>query len=193
MPRKKSRLTRIKRKPIRKEKSWKWTDSYSSFLLGVVVVIVGVLFIGTFLRNQKAPVIKDTSSLQTGPTATFTPSPTPGETFSDNGQTYYNVKPGDYLSQIAKRFYKDETAWTKIAKANNLTNPDLIFSGNKLLLPNLPSASALGQLVKPSNPELGNEAIVGSTYTVEKDDTLWEIALRAYGDNYQWKIGRAHV
>ncbi|MGA2968080.1 MAG: LysM peptidoglycan-binding domain-containing protein, partial [Candidatus Levyibacteriota bacterium] len=47
----------------------------------------------------------------------------------------YTVKSGDYLWSIAIRAYGDGYQWVKIAKANNLTNPDLIFSGNVLQLP----------------------------------------------------------
>ena len=30
------------------------------------------------------------------------------------------------------------------------------------------------------------EAISGATYSVQKDDNLWNIAIRAYGDGYRW-------
>ena len=36
-------------------------------------------------------------------------------------------------------------------------------------------------------------SITGSRYTVQKDDYLWEIAVRAYGDGYKWvEIARAN-
>jgi nucleoid-associated protein YgaU len=50
------------------------------------------------------------------------------------GNSYVVVK-GDYLWNIAVRAYGDGYKWTEIAKANNLTNPSLIFSGNVLKLP----------------------------------------------------------
>jgi len=50
------------------------------------------------------------------------------------GNSYTLVK-GDYLWDIAVRAYGDGYKWTEIAKANNLTNPSLIFSGNVLKLP----------------------------------------------------------
>lgn len=45
------------------------------------------------------------------------------------------VVKGDNLWQIAIREYGDGFAWTKIAKANNLVNPNLIHPGNVLQLP----------------------------------------------------------
>jgi len=47
----------------------------------------------------------------------------------------YTVVKGDYLWNIAVRAYGDGYKWTEIARANNLTNPSLIFSGNVLKLP----------------------------------------------------------
>lgn len=47
----------------------------------------------------------------------------------------YTVQRGDFLWQIAQRFYGDGYAWVKIANANNLQNPGLIYAGTKLFLP----------------------------------------------------------
>ena len=53
-------------------------------------------------------------------------------TFSGNN---YLVKEGDYLWKIAIEAYGDGYAWTKIAKVNNLTNPDLIYPKSVLTIP----------------------------------------------------------
>lgn len=55
-----------------------------------------------------------------------------GETIK--GDTY-TVAAGDWLSTIAGRAYGDIYAFDKIAKANNLTNPDLIEPGTVLKIP----------------------------------------------------------
>lgn len=47
----------------------------------------------------------------------------------------YTIVKGDYLWEIALRAYGDGYKWVEIAKANNLTNPDSIYSGNILKLP----------------------------------------------------------
>ena len=47
----------------------------------------------------------------------------------------YTVEKGDNLWDIGVRAYGDGYSWTKIAKANNLSSPDLIFSGNVLKIP----------------------------------------------------------
>lgn len=47
----------------------------------------------------------------------------------------YTVKTGDSLWDIAVNVYQDGYRWVDIAKANNLANPDIIHSGNVLVLP----------------------------------------------------------
>ncbi len=47
----------------------------------------------------------------------------------------YTVQEGDWLSKIAGRAYGDIMAYTKIAQANNINNPDLIEPGMTLKLP----------------------------------------------------------
>lgn len=47
----------------------------------------------------------------------------------------YTVTDGDWLSKIAGRAYGDIYAYEKIAKANNIQNPDLIEPGTVLKIP----------------------------------------------------------
>jgi nucleoid-associated protein YgaU len=49
----------------------------------------------------------------------------------------YEVKSGDSLSKIAKRFYGNGNAWKKIFDANTdiLKDPDKISPGQKLKIP----------------------------------------------------------
>ena len=47
----------------------------------------------------------------------------------------YTVVTGDNLWNIAVRAYSDGYRFVEIAKANNLSNPDIIFAGNKLTIP----------------------------------------------------------
>ena len=48
---------------------------------------------------------------------------------------YYIVVKGDTLWGIAKRYYGNGSQYPKIAKANNIKNPDIIHIGQKLLIP----------------------------------------------------------
>ncbi|MDP3733180.1 MAG: LysM peptidoglycan-binding domain-containing protein [Candidatus Daviesbacteria bacterium] len=50
------------------------------------------------------------------------------------GETY-TVTEGDWLSTIAARAYGDIMAYTKLAEANNISNPDLIEPGQVIKIP----------------------------------------------------------
>jgi putative chitinase len=82
----------------------------------------GVLFVGTKLNvpNVKPIVVETQNTVTTSPTITT---------------SSYTVIKGDYLWSIALRAYGDGFKWVEIARANKLENPDLIFSGNVLILP----------------------------------------------------------
>jgi nucleoid-associated protein YgaU len=49
--------------------------------------------------------------------------------------TMYVVKSGDNLSTISKWFYGNPNEYTKIAQANNISNPDKIQAGPQLKIP----------------------------------------------------------
>jgi len=58
-------------------------------------------------------------------------------TAAGGGSTQYTVQSGDTLGRIANRFYGDPLTWEKIAAANNITNPDLIYPGQVFNIPPL--------------------------------------------------------
>ena len=58
----------------------------------------------------------------------------PSNTTSDE-KTYYTVVKGDTLWGIAERFYGDGSQYPKIASANGIGNPDLIYPDQVLYIP----------------------------------------------------------
>lgn len=50
-------------------------------------------------------------------------------------QQNYVVQQGDSLWKVAQNAYGDGYMWLKIAQANNIQNPDLIYPGQTLILP----------------------------------------------------------
>ena len=47
----------------------------------------------------------------------------------------YTIQRGDTLWSLCKKFYGDPLLYSKLAKANNIPNPDLIYDGNILIIP----------------------------------------------------------
>lgn len=161
------------------------TESYTSLILGaIVVLIVGILFI-TFAkgnRNLQTSSVKDISEI---------------ENLNSNTSSTYTIKPGDDLWTISENIYKDGFKWTEIAKINNLKNPGLIYAGNKLVLPAINQEKQITIDAQPSlkisSKVIQNNSIAGNSYTVIMGDNLWNIAVRAYGDGYKWpEIARAN-
>ncbi len=60
---------------------------------------------------------------------------TPASSDTRIDSTHYKVQRGDNLWLVALRSYGDGYAWTKIAQANKLANPNLIHFGNILIIP----------------------------------------------------------
>lgn len=83
----------------------------------------------------------------------------------------YTVQPGDTLNAIARRFGSSVQA---IAQANNIVNPNLIYVGQQLIIP-----EGGGTVTNPPAPTPQPAPQPGGTfYTVQPGDTLTRIALR---------------
>ncbi len=99
------------------------------------------------------------------------------------GQKSYTVAAGDTLWSIAEKFYKSGYNWVDVASANKLSNPGVISAGTKLVIPNVAPKVAT---IQSNDTTAYGPKITGSTYTVQKGDHLWGIAVRAYGDGFKW-------
>ncbi len=216
---------------------FKLGESYTSLLLGIIVVVISTILLLSFAKSNKVnkvsqsnqqiaqntqnvskapkqisptvhlsptvtivPTVKVTFALT--PTLTQVPTITKAiaqktnqkkKTVTTNpvakpvkGQTY-TVAAGDNLWVIAEKEYKSGYNWVDIAKANNITDPGTIYKGSKLVIPSVePKIATVTITAAPQTNTVITNRITGNTYTIVKGDSLWNIAVRAYGDGYKW-------
>lgn len=154
-------------------KRMKLNESLVSTLLGaLVVIVVGVLIFNYFNKDQESLKLEE-----------FTVEEKTSEEVSEL-PTKHTVQAGENLWVLAEVYYADGFQWSKIATANNLSNPSHLEVGQELTIPQV-------EMIAKADSDL--ESISDEKYTVQKGDSLWTIALRAYGDAYQWsKIAEAN-
>ena len=59
------------------------------------------------------------------------------ETWSYPKPLYYTVKKGDTLAEISRKMYSTDKYTSRLAQANNLSNADEIYEGQKILIPSI--------------------------------------------------------
>ncbi len=128
----------------------------------VVIVTVGVLITNYFKDKNIGSLTENGEN-------------TTESTFN---QTYL-VSKGDSLWTIAEKVTGSGYNWVEIAKENNIENPGIIYEGQEL---NVNQKSEVAGV----KTDITQDSISGATYEIQKGDTLWNIALRAYGDGYRW-------
>lgn len=179
-------------------KTFKTNESTISMLLGAIVVLI----IGFMLANY----IKGKADVNPG---TNSPSTTQEAAQTENSNGKHKVIKGETLWQISEKYYQTGYNWVKIAEANSLANPNIIEVDQELTIPVLETATqatvekteeaslAQAQVAPtPATEQPGGDSnsvspINDGSYAVVQGDHLWGIAVRAYGDGYQWvKIWR---
>lgn len=144
------------------------SESSASVVFGAIVVIVVGLLLFNFYKAGKSPM---TGSGETTDVTTGTQLGKPSLPAT------HKVAKGESLWKIAEYYYSDGHQWTTIAKANKLTQPYSIDADQELQIP--VAETNLEAVVQPTQ-------IQGNSYTTKKGDSLWKIAVAAYGDGYKW-------
>ncbi len=177
---------------------FRFGESYSSLVLGIIVVIAVAALLVTFTRSRLMnPENQEQQDISATQTEEASETPVAGST--------YVVSEGDDLWSISEKAYGDGYMWNEIAQANNLTNPDNVPAGTELQLPEketqedtqpteVPATATTAPTVATTPVPTGTEgSLTGTSYRVAHGDNLWEIAVRAYGDGYKWvDIARAN-
>ena len=157
------------------KKYFKSTEEVVSMFLGLVIVIVVTGMIFNLIQKRKGSVtIPGVSDIS------ITKEDFVNQEKESVVETNYEVVANDSLWKIAEDKYNNGFAWTEIAKANNLTKPYQIDIGQKLIIPEIEKIEIVTTI------ENKETTIKSGEYKVVKNDCLWKIAVRAYGDGYQW-------
>ncbi|MFA6602842.1 MAG: LysM peptidoglycan-binding domain-containing protein [Candidatus Shapirobacteria bacterium] len=175
----------------------KWSEETISMILGLaMVLLVSAIVIrvvdrnkgkidipGVSIENNGALKLESgTGSESNKPTQENENKETAGNSEVKTGT--YTVKSGDSLWKIASTHLNNGYRWTEIARLNKITNPGVIWSGMKLIMPVEEKQVVAEEKKLP---------VMGKDYVVTRGDNLWKIAVAAYGDGYQWpKIWEAN-
>jgi len=96
---------------------------------------------------------------------------------AQQGQTTHVVQAGENLFRIALRY---GTTWPALAAANGISNPNLIYAGQVLIIPagGQPPATPPPTTPQPSTPQPATPPATPQQYTVVAGDNLTRIAAR---------------
>lgn len=175
-------------------------ESFISTLLGAAVVItIGSLLFNYFKSKPSTQLPQndvDISDIKTENLGQIN-----GKSSLTSGNIH-EVQPGETLWFISEKYFKSGYNWVDIASANKIKNADLIEKGQKLAIPDVAPKKqtvAAKEEIKVEITSADTKIQPDSEYVVKSNDSLWKIAVNAYGDGYQWvkiyqlnkaKIGR---
>lgn len=116
-------------------------------IIGLIIIAGSAYFIYKNLHGESVPPLK------AGKVETLQPEKTVKESSKKTVQNnsvepqpvkttalpvqdvWYTIKKGDTLWDISSTYYRNPWLYPRIARANSIKNPDLIFAGTKIVIP----------------------------------------------------------
>ncbi len=176
--------------PVIPQTKFNLSDSFTSLLLGVVVVMAAIILFFSFIRGGKQEVATPTSLPEEKISKELEKT---NKEEAETTKSMYTVVVGDTLWSISEKFYKSGFEWEKIAKANKIADPANLEEGTKITIPGTDTRILATNTSVEKEKEQATNAISGDSYTIVRGDDLWDIAIRAYGDGYKWvEIAKAN-
>lgn len=160
-------------------------------LLGAAVIVVIALLVFNFFQRRPGQITEPAEIVEEPEVKVIEeekPVQEKEEAFVGGLPTTHRVVAGERLWDIAEFYYQSGYNWVDLASANNLTNPNLIESGQELNIPDVQpkKTTVVEEAARPEVEAPAAEKITGNEYTVVRGDNLWNIAVRAYGDGFRW-------
>lgn len=148
-------------------------NTISTVMGGVVVVVIAGLIFNYFrtanLKSWQGTLLSEQEA-----------ATTVAESQSDKVIATYIVVMGDDLWHIAEKFYRSGYNYVDIMKENNITGAGVIVAGQELRIPKVEAKKLTVVETKTTT------SIAVGEYSIQKGDSYWSIAVRAYGDGFQW-------
>ena len=149
---------------------------------GIVVVVIAGLIFNYFrtsnLKSWQGILLNEQEAATTANTEN-----------DDKVMATYKVVKGDDLWHIAEKFYRSGYNYVDIMKENKIVGKGVIVVGQELKIPKVEAkkitvVETKETIVKEND---NSKALIAvGTYTVQKGDSYWSIAVQAYGDGFQW-------
>jgi nucleoid-associated protein YgaU len=176
-------------------------DTISTLMGGVVIVVIAGLIFNYF----RSANLKTWQGMLLDQQTPATTSETKQEDkLGDKFLATYKVVKGDDLWHISERFFKSGYNYVDIMKENKIKDDGVITAGMDLRIPKVEAKKITVKdeikkeiVVKDGNFESKPKEVVAAVkptagaieigeYTTKKGDSLWKIAVRAYGDGFKW-------
>ena len=155
-------------------------NTISTVMGGIVVVVIAGLIFNYFrttnLKSWRGTLLSDKEAATTLKN-------------DDKLIATYKVVKGDDLWHIAEKFYRSGYNYVDIMNENKITGKGVIVAGQELRIPKVEAKKITVVETKEEIAKTDGESVTSiaiGEYTIQKGDTYWSIAVRAYGDGFQW-------
>jgi nucleoid-associated protein YgaU len=170
-------------------------NTISTLMGGMVIIVIAGLIFNYFrtanLKTWQGILLNEQETASTE---------MKDDSLNDKIMATYKVVKGDDLWHISEKYYKSGYNYVDIMQENNLTGKGVIVADMELRIPKVEAKKATvvesakemtisdnGDLVKTDSVESANAtSIETGEYLIQKGDSYWKIAVRAYGDGYKW-------
>jgi len=170
-------------------------NTISTLMGGMVIIVIAGLIFNYFrtanLKTWQGILLNEQEAASTE---------MKDDSLNDKIMATYKVVKGDDLWHISEKYYKSGYNYVDIMQENNLTGKGVIVADMELRIPKVEAKKATvvesakemtisdnGDLVKTDSVESANAtSIETGEYLIQKGDSYWKIAVRAYGDGYKW-------
>lgn len=172
-------------------------ENYLSIILGLFISLLIVFGFIKFITGYEKPSNIANTGAQIHITKETITNGSMQNVTEKNNQTSltlptstqtYTVQDGDSLWTVAEKYFKSGYNAYDIAVANNISDPNIISAGDKLVIPHVASKEQTVFETKEQITAISTSqvTITTNTYTVQNGDSLWSVATGAYGDGNMW-------